>query len=80
MSDSPRRAYVFKVEIGADTRNDLIAVLRHLEFQISADKLSTGVSGGYSSGYTYSLDIDESITHDDFMAALNRWLEEHRSK
>lgn len=71
---SPRRAFVFTLELQADTRDDLISSLRHIEFMIAADKLTTGVSGGYNSGYTYKLDVDETITHDDYVAALNSYL------
>lgn len=77
MSDlvAPRRAFVFELKIGADTRNDLIGALRQLEFEIGAEQLTEGTSGGYSSGYTYKLDVDESITHDGYFDALDRYLE-----
>ncbi len=78
MTTKPRRAYMLELKIGADTKNDLIGVLRQLEFEIGADLLTQGVSGGYSSGYTYKLDIDESITHDSYIEALNGYLAEER--
>ncbi len=77
---NPRRAYVFTVEIGADTRDDLCAALRQLEFEIAADMLTHGVSGGYSSGYTYNLDVDETITHDRYMDDLHRYLDKTKAK
>ena len=71
----PRRAYVFEIKIGADSRDDLIGVFRQLEYELYTSQLTEGVSGGYSSGYTYKLDVDESITHDTFVTNLNAWLE-----
>lgn len=72
--NAPRRAYVLELKIGADSRNDLIGALRQLEFLIEAEELTAGVSGGYGSGYTYKLDVDESITHESYMAAIEQFL------
>lgn len=69
-----RRAFVLTLELQADTRNDLIGELRHLEFMIASEQLAHGVSGGYSTGSVYDLNVDESITHDLYMEQLNEYL------
>jgi hypothetical protein len=71
----PQRAFVLELKVGADTRDDLIGVLRQLEYEIGADKLTEGVSGGYSSGYSYKLTVDESMTHDRYTDELDRYME-----
>lgn len=77
-TEAPRRAYVLTLEIGADSRDELCAALRQLEFQVHADQLTSGVSGGPGSGYTYNLIVDESITHDSYFAAVDAWLDEQK--
>jgi hypothetical protein len=76
MKDRPRRAYVLTLELQADSRDDLSAALRQLALEVDRDRISRGVWGGVSSGANYSLDIDESITHDLYFQHLEDFLRE----
>lgn len=71
----PNRAYTLTLKVGADTRHDLALILEHLAIEVSADRLTEGVSGGYSTGFTYKLEVDESMTHDRYFEELNRYLD-----
>lgn len=73
----PRRAHKFTLTIHADTADDLIGCLRHIEFLLSSEQMGTSyVSGGYASGWTAEYDVDESITHDSYIESLNAYLAE----
>ena len=72
MSDAPplaRRAYVLDLKVQADTLKDLIDYLRSFETELYMGKITRGVSGGYSSGAIYGVDVDETITHDGWAEA-----------
>lgn len=75
----PRRAFRLELKVEADSRKELIGFLRSFETSLHMDQVSTGATGGYSSGAIYSLDVDETITHDDWARvneAYVRWLGE----
>ncbi len=77
--DEPRRAYKLDLKVEADDLDSLIGYLRTFETDLYMGKISRGVSGGYSSGSIYSLDVDETITHDAWAEANQRyvdWLDE----
>jgi len=67
----PRRRVVVKLQIGADSWDELRGIFRELETRLVVDgRLSaTCISGGYSSGYIMESDEDESITHDSWTEA-----------
>lgn len=69
----PRRAFVLKLELGADTRDDMVKELEQIARRILMDDMTTGVLGGPTTGYTYSLSVDETITHDDYFCAIEAW-------
>lgn len=71
----PRRAYELDLKVGADSLDALIGYLRSFETDLHMGKISNGASGGYSAGSSYSLSIDESITHDSWAAANDRYVE-----
>lgn len=71
---TPRRAFKLTCNLQDDTRNDLVGLLRHIEFLLSTDQLSTGGTGGPNAGGTYALDIDESITNQSYFAAVDESL------
>ena len=71
---APRRAHVLELKVEADTLHDLIGYLRNFENQLAAGKITSGVSGGYSSGSIYEYSVDETITHDGWAQALDRYL------
>lgn len=72
----PRRAFRLTLDIEADSREELAAAVRSKALEIDMDQLTRGVYGGYSSGGTYALDVDESITHDSWADALELYLAE----
>lgn len=70
---APRRAYHLTIDVGADTFNDLIDLLHHIEYTLHAG--STNVtSGGYASGGMWTLTHDPEMTHDRYAAACAEWL------
>lgn len=76
MSDKtkPRRAFVLKLEMQADTRDDLVQDLEQFAHQIDREEISVGVSGSPSGGSIYSLSVDESITHEQYVNAINAYI------
>lgn len=75
----PRRAYVLTLTIGADTRDDLIGELNHIQFLIATNDLSVSTSGGPSTSHRATLTVDESITHALYMERLEAWLQADRA-
>lgn len=79
----PRRAYKLELKIEADDLESLIGYLRSFETELYMEKVTRGVSGGYSAGSIYSLDVDPTITHDSW-AEANRlyvnWLGEQEQE
>lgn len=70
---APRRAYHLTIDVSADTFNDLIDLLRHIEFTLHTG--STDVtSGGYTSGGMWQLAHDPTMTHDRYAAECTAWL------
>lgn len=70
----PKRAFVLTMTIGADTRQDLSEALNSIAFEIAAEKVTESVTGSYSWGGNYKLEVDESMTHDRYMEELNKVL------
>lgn len=80
MSESPKRAVQFRIEIGADSLEALAATLMNLSLSADRHQLSThSVSGGYDSGYEHWLTVSDGPTHDEYVAQLNAWLVEVRT-
>lgn len=79
MSEQPRRAFVFTLKLGADTREELVRALDQISYQIAADQMTTGVSGGVGSGYTYELLHDPEQTHEKYFAELHAYLDSTRT-
>lgn len=74
----PRRAFTLTLEIGADTRDELVHALHDLAHRIERDEVSRGCWGSPSNGAVYELLVDESQTHDKYFEAINKYLEEKR--
>lgn len=72
---APRRACQLKLEIDADTRDDMVRALRSIAMQIDRDQLSTGSTGGPDWGGGYEYRHDPSITHESYFAAVDAYLE-----
>lgn len=71
----PRRAYVLDLKIEADDLDSLLGYLRSFETDLYLGRISRGASGGYSAGSTYSLDVDNSITHDAWAETNQRYID-----
>lgn len=65
-----RRAFHLTLEAGTDTREDLAAALEQLAWEVRADKLTRGAWGSPSSGGTYELRVDLSMTHERYIEGL----------
>jgi hypothetical protein len=73
--DIPRRAYKLDLKVEADSLDSLIGYLRSFEANLQKGKIIRGVMGGYSAGSTYRLDVDETITHDAWAEANQRYVD-----
>lgn len=80
MSDTaPRRAFVLNLKVQANTRRDLADALRTFAMDLERELLSGfGVSASPSSGWSYTLDVDETITKEAYFAAVNEYLRRAR--
>ena len=75
----PRRRYVATLKVQADSERDLIGHLFNIATTWDREGMSrSSVSGGYSSGHIIEVDCDESITHESWEAALQKYLEERK--
>jgi hypothetical protein len=71
----PKRACRFVLDLQADTRQDLADALYNMASSIERGEMTKGVSGGYSSGFTYELVENERPTHDEYVQQLNGYLQ-----
>lgn len=76
---APKRAYTLTLEIGADTREELIAALRHIEFTTARGSNSC-TSGGVGWGGWWDIAIQEEMTSERYHAECLAWLATLRSK
>lgn len=76
--EKPRRRIVMRLDVGADDWESLSSTLDHLSREcLREGGLSKSVvSGGYSAGFIMTCDIDETITHDTWADANNKYCEE----
>ena len=74
MAEKPQRRIEFKVEISADSIEDLTSYLRGLAFEIDQGT-RTGVCGGYSIGSIYETIEDDTITHESWEKKLNEYID-----
>lgn len=83
MSDArtaPVRAHQLKLDIGADTRADLVRALKSIAMQIDRDELTVGCTGGPDWGGSYEYRLDPSITHESYFAEVDRYLSDRDVK
>ena len=73
--EAPRRRVVLELSVGGDSWQDIQFALKSLQTEIAmSGSLSTScVSGGYSSGWNFTSSEDESITHDSWAEANERY-------
>jgi hypothetical protein len=75
MKEAPHRAVRLVIAIEADTRQAMVDTLDSIGQQIAFQQLTSGVSGGYNSRYTYEYKESELPTHDEYVKLLNEYLE-----
>lgn len=68
----PRRAWQLELSIGADTREDLVALLESLLFDSLKRGSDSSVTGGYSSGGYFTVTHAPEWTHDRYFDQLDR--------
>lgn len=71
----PERAVRLTLDLQADNREAVLGALRHIGFLILSGRMSTGVSGGYDSGYTYTYKESDTPTHDEYATQLEQYLQ-----
>ena len=74
MSTAPKRAFRLTLRLEADDRAELADALRSFADQVDREEVTTGVSGGPSSGSIYELLHDPAMTHERYFADLNEYL------
>lgn len=75
MNQAPVRAVRLTLRIESDTRNDLVSALINFATQVDREEVTTGVSGGYNSGWIYELLVDPAQTHEAYFQQLHAYLE-----
>jgi hypothetical protein len=71
---APRRAHVLTLGIDADTHDDLLAVLRQIQYELATGS-RTVTSGGYTSGWYYEYTTDETMTRERYVEEVKAYLE-----
>lgn len=72
--EKPRRAFHLSLEVDADDHNTLLHALDDIAEKVKR-RDGKSICGGCSMGWTYELNIDETITHDIFYQRLEDFLE-----
>lgn len=81
MADAPRRRIVMRLEIGADSWEELEIALANAATSVAMGQMrSTGASGGVASGSSWEADEDETITHESYFAAIDEWRKRRREE
>ena len=76
----PVRACRLVLDLQADTRADLVNALENIATMIDRRELTTGCSGGYSSGYTYDYAENERPTHAEYHQQLRAYMAHRAAK
>jgi len=74
----PVRACRLELKLGADNRDEILVALRNIEYLISTGQMSSGVSGGCSSGYSYEYTEAEHPTPEEYREQLESYLRSRR--
>lgn len=70
--NKPNRAHTLKLNLQADTEQDLIYAIRQLFIDFREEGLRSGVSGSSSVGYIAEYIHDPEMTHDKYFELLER--------
>lgn len=71
---APARAFRLTLRLDADDRKELANALFNFADAVARGEVTTGVSGGPSSGSIYELLHDPSMTHDAYHAQVREYL------
>lgn len=74
-TQKPRRACLFELTLEGDDRQAIVNSLISIATLIDRGEISSGCSGGYDSGYVYTYKESDRPTHDEYIQALNKYLE-----
>lgn len=73
--EAPRRACTLMLRIGADDRASLVRAVEEFARTIDERREPGGACGGYDYGWSYELSAKDRPTHDEYVAALDAYLE-----
>lgn len=71
--DKPRRAWRIELHAEADSRAELVELLKSMLFDSLEPGGNSSVSGGYSSGGYYTVTHDPEQTHDKYFEQLEAY-------
>lgn len=71
----PHRRVQMKLDIEADSLDDLASALRSLasDLELREEGDFKQVSGGFNGGHSLDLSFDQSVDHDSYLRALDEW-------
>ena len=79
MTGAPQRACRLTMRLEADTPQDMASLLENFAWRIHAGELTTGVTGGPSSGGIYEFHCAEHPSHEEYFAQLRAYLQEKKN-
>lgn len=80
MTKPPVRAFRLTLQLDADSAYDLARELQNIAYRVDTGQISSGVSGGPSTGSIYELLHDPEQTHDAYHAQLRGYLTERAAR
>lgn len=73
--ERPRRRFVLKLSLGADSYEEMTSALYNIAREFDRREIGKDMaSGSPSSGFSLEWSEDESVTHDSYMAAIDEYL------
>ena len=77
----PRRRYRLKLDLEADTLDEMEIALENIGRMAVRGELTKGFSAGYNSSYSYELDdAGEQITHESWKADVAEFVKRKRAE
>ena len=77
-TESPKRRVTISIDVGGDTMGDAVSMLQHFMRMIE-DGSPTCVTGGYDRCGTFTVIERPDVTHETFLDALDKWMEQQES-
>lgn len=75
----PQRRYVLKLELGADDPTDFFNSLKEITDLLKGG-CAKSLHAGYSAGYHFEVTEQKTMTHDRYMAELEKYLDALRQE